>query len=369
MIRIIQTRKGAQTAIVIILALLACLLLVFIYPQISFVNHKKQPSPEIVKISTSSSLIHVGSNDSFAITEDGKQAARYVLEFLKTKNPQAGEAAISLYNKLIPRENYGGEYSALKWFCEYLLASDAEKQKFLENRYVASFFQFFADNDFANLKEYVARKYRLVTFEDQYTELGQNRHAFLEDFILFNNPRREDWEKTSKVIESLQLKPGETIADVGSGPGYYSFQFADLVGEKGKIYAIDTVSEHLNYVKQVSDKYDIKNIETVHTPGDTIGVPENVADRVFLCSLYHNIYGMNKEDERDRFVASIYKSLKKNGKLIVVDNAMVKTTEMPYHGPYIAKELIIGQMKYYGFKLVDNYAFIPQRYVLVFEKA
>lgn len=369
MLRIIPTRKEFKIAAVTLLALLACLVVVVIYQQIPTGNQNKTPSPELIEVKTPASLLHVGSNDSFAITEDGRQAARYVWEFLETKNPSAGNAAIQLYQQLIPKENYGGEYSALQWFCEYILASDTEKKKFLEDPYVASFFEFFAVDDFATLKEYIQRKYRLVSFEDEYTEVGQNRRAFLEDFILFNNPRREDWEKTSKIVESLKLKPGEVIADVGSGPGYYTFKFANLVGDKGKVYAIDTVSEHLNYVEKISAKYDVKNVETIHTPGDNIGVPESAVDLVYLCSLYHNIYGMTKQDERESFVGSIYKSLQKDGKLIVVDNAMVDRAEIPYHGPYIAKELIIAQLKYYGFRLVDDYAFIPQRYVLVFQKA
>jgi hypothetical protein len=51
-----------------------------------------------------------------------------------------------------------------------------------------------------------------------------------------------------------------------------------------------------------------------------------------------------------------------------VDNAVVTQGTLPYHGPHIAKELIIGQLYYYGFDLAEQYQFIPQRYVLVFKK-
>ena len=72
--------------------------------------------------------------------------------------------------------------------------------------------------------------------------------------------------------------------------------------------------------------------------------------------------------ERDALVASIRESLKDNGRLYLADNGVVKQGTLPYHGPYIAKELIIGQMANYGFDLVEEYQPIAQRYLLVFKK-
>ncbi|NJO94150.1 MAG: class I SAM-dependent methyltransferase [Hydrococcus sp. RM1_1_31] len=256
----------------------------------------------------------------------------------------------------------------MQWFCQYLLAPQSDRQQILSNQFTRSFYDFFAENNFARLKEYLQRKYKLDIFADQDTQTGLDRKAFLEDFILFNNPRREEWEKTSKLIEFLNLQKGTAIADIGSGPGYYSFQFSQLVGDKGQVYAIDTVKNHLNYVKSTSQKFGINNIKTVHTAGDSVDLPANSVDIAFLCSLYHNIYAMSREDERDSFVKSIKEALNPDGTLFIIDNALVKKSELPYHGPYIAKELIIGQLKYYGFHLVKEHTYIPQRYILAFKK-
>ncbi|MDJ0732582.1 MAG: class I SAM-dependent methyltransferase [Nostocaceae cyanobacterium] len=368
MSQIIRSRKTERTLLWVVLTIVAAIFAVFLYTFNPWTTQWRNHSSDWVQITSKKSIIHVGSNDSFATTQDGIMAGKLVLDFLENKQPDSGKAAIEIYNRIIPRENYGGEYSALQWFCEYLLAGEKDKQKYLSDKFVASFYDFFAEKNFARLKEYIKRKYKLETFADQDTQVGENRKAFLEDFILFNNPRREEWEKTSKVINSLNLKPGQSIADIGSGPGYYTFKFSQLVGKKGRIFAIDTVQKHLNYVNQLSQKYGINNVKTVKTGGDTIGLDANQVDLAFMCSLYHNIYGMSTDYDIDNFVNSIKNSLKKNGKLIVVDNGLVKDSELPYHGPYIAKELIIAQLKNYGFKFVKDYAFIPQRYVLVFQK-
>ncbi len=342
--------------------------IIFFYIKTPFTQSQKQESGEWLEINSQASLIHVGSNDSFALTENGISAASYLLDFVENNNVDSGKKALAIYKEIIPRENYGGEYSALQWFGEYLLAPETQRAKMISDPYVASFFEFFAADNYANLKEYLERKYHLQKLADQDTQAGQNRKAYLEDFILFNNPKREEWEKTSKFIEFLNIKPGQRIADIGSGPGYYTFRFTDLVGDQGYVFAIDTVQEHINYVNQTAEKYGVKNLKTVKTEGDIIGVDPEQVDLAFMCSLYHNIYGMTVDQDRTRFVESIKKALKKDGKLVVVDNALVTGNDLPYHGPYIAKELIIGQLKYFGFRLVDQYAVIPQRYVLVFQK-
>jgi ubiquinone/menaquinone biosynthesis C-methylase UbiE len=325
--------------------------------------------PEITaEITSKVSLVHLGSIDTFTITEQGTLAGRFLLSALKTKDLSYARKAKEIYETIIPKEHYGGEYTALEWFCDYLLGNEDSRKEQLADRYHKSFFEFFSANDFANLKEYLTRKYKLKKLADSGTEAGRDRIAFLEDFILFNNPRREEWEKTSKIIEALKIPPGITIADVGCGPGYYTFKFSELVGPSGKVLGIDTVQEHLNYIKSLCTKFDIKNIETIKDREDSAGIPANSVDMIFMCSLYHIIYTTLIEEVKDRFIDSLKAALKPDGRLVIVDNAVVTQGTLPYHGPHIAKELVIGQLYYYGFDLTEQYQFIPQRYVLVFKK-
>lgn len=323
-----------------------------------------------VAVTSQMSLIHVGSRDSFAITPDGISGGRYILEMLANNNREAAQKAVGIYDQIIPRENYGGEYSALRWFAQLFLMSNQEKQKALQDPFVASFYNFFAENNFANLKEYVKRKYLLAQYEDQLTEAGRNRAAFLEDFILFNNPAREEWEKTSKVLAAMPISPGQTVADIGSGPGYYTTRFSQKVGATGRVYSIDLVQQHLDYINRYIQRQNITNVTTVNSyPGTTIGLEGKQVDVAFMCSLYHNIYGMSTAPDRDSFVASIKAALKPGGKLVLLDNGLVEPGQLPYHGPYVAKELIVHQFSFYGFKLKQEYAFVPQRYMLIFERA
>jgi SAM-dependent methyltransferase len=318
-------------------------------------------------LKTKMSLIHVGSNDSFNPTSEGTEAGRCLLEALEKNDLKKAKRAITIYDSIIPRENYGGEYTALQWFSHYLISSKREQVALISDPFIANFFYFFADNDFANLKEYLKRKYNLGASDDKETRLGQERLALLEDTILFNNPRRDRWEQTSQILKALKLKKGTVIADIGSGPGYFTYRFSHLVGESGRVFAVDTVRKHLEYVEHFREKFKMPNITTIHTDGKTIGLSGKKVDVVFLCSLYHNIYGMATLEARETFIKSIKNTLKADGLLYLVDNGLVEPGILPYHGPYIAKELIIGQLNHYGFDLVEQYQPVAQRYLLVFK--
>jgi ubiquinone/menaquinone biosynthesis C-methylase UbiE len=328
-------------------------------------------SPATVKIEINSkkSLIHMGSVDSTILTEDGIQAAKLLLDYLENKNIKSAKDAYEIYNKIIPHENYGGDYTALQWIIDYLLASKDKQDKFITNKYDQSFYEFLSAGDFAQLKEYLKRRYKLGTLQDKDPGEGIKRMAFLQDFILFNNPRREEWEKSSEMVKSIGLKPGDKVADIGSGPGYFSFKFSNIVGDKGRVYAIDTVKEHLDYIDSFNAKKGITNIKTVLTEDNTIGIKGEQVDVIWMCSLYHIIYVVYNEHAKDEFVESIKSALKKDGILYVVDNGLVPDGILPYHAPYIDKNLLIGQFQAYGFRLIREYQFIPQRYILAFKKA
>src|SRR5712691_10997289 len=66
-------------------------------------------------ISSKISLVHLGSIDSFTVTEQGTLAGRYLLNALENRYPAEAEKAKVVYHAIIPKEHYGGEYTALEW--------------------------------------------------------------------------------------------------------------------------------------------------------------------------------------------------------------------------------------------------------------
>lgn len=323
-----------------------------------------------VPVTTRASITHLGSLDSFDITSGGKKAAGLILKYLNGDRTQTAplKRAISLYDKLIPNENFGGEYTALQWLCRLWTIPDNAREDLLRQPMVNAFYELLSANDYADLKMYLNLKYHFREREKD-DIAAKDRLRFLEDFILFNNPDRERWEKTRQNMEQFKIQPGDRVADVGSGSGYFTFKFADIVGEQGRVYAIETNPLHLDFLNNYVKQYDVNNVEIVTSSFSGIGLdPETKVDVVFMCSLYHNVYSAFTDYERDQFVGSIRNALRDGGRLIIVDNDLVPEDDIPYHGPYICKDLVRAQLWYYGFRMTESYQFTPQRYVLVFDK-
>src|SRR5258707_14114829 len=82
--------------------------------------------------------------------------------------------------------------------------------------------------------------------EHEMHELHRDSKAYI---AMLEDPKRDAYQKPHEVIEALQLKPGEAIADIGAGSGYFTLRFAAHVGDAGRVYAVDIDPEmirHLN---------------------------------------------------------------------------------------------------------------------------
>src|SRR6202000_527604 len=87
------------------------------------------------------------------ITEQGTLAGRLLLSALDGKDLSYAKKAKEIYETIIPTEHYGGEYTALEWFCDYLLGNEESRKQQLADRYHESFFEFFSGNDFLGTKK------------------------------------------------------------------------------------------------------------------------------------------------------------------------------------------------------------------------
>lgn len=341
-------------------------------PQVK-VNEKKETA--ILNIVSRKSIVHIGSLDSYDITDRGIDAANYVYDFMGSGDRSLGEIAVKKYEELIPEENFGGEYSALQWLCEAKLADSVKREKMLKDPLTRSFYHKMTDDSCKVLRYYLLHKYKLGNdsirmLSDSILELsgevGRTHRSYLEDYILALNPKRPNWENTSELLNHIGINSGEKIADIGCGSGFFTYKFSQMVGNDGRVYALELKDEHIATLQSFLDAEHIRNIDTIKGREDYIELPEQV-DKMFMCSLYHVMYGVVADNDRDAYLKSLVKWLKPNGELIIVDNGPVDDNTLPYHGPYISRELIEYQLSFYGFELIDYVQIIPQRYMLKFK--
>ncbi len=140
------------------------------------------------------------------------------------------------------------------------------------------------------------------------------RWLFLRRDPEFLDGLRRLYDPPGKLIEPY-VKAGQVVADLGCGTGYVTFPLADLVGPKGKVYAIDLDERCIQRILQKAERGGYQNIEAHAAPASDIGfIPDRSIDFVLanglLCSMHHNRAGALREIKRIlKFAGLAYLSL------------------------------------------------------------
>ena len=118
-----------------------------------------------------------------------------------------------------------------------------------------------------------------------------------------------------KVIREIGLKPGFQVLDYGCGPGGYILPVAEMVGESGKIFALDVHPMAIQMIKNLVAKKHLKNIETIHSDCKT-GLTDNNIDVVLLYDAFHDL------ENPEEVLKEIHRILKPDGILSFNDHHM-----------------------------------------------
>ena len=117
------------------------------------------------------------------------------------------------------------------------------------------------------------------------------------------------------ILREAGIQRGFRVLDYGCGPGSYIIPLAELVGESGKIYALDIHPLAIRKVKNIASKKQLANVETILSDCQT-GLPDNGLDVVLLYDIFHDLSGPN------RILEELHRVLKPEGILSFSDHHM-----------------------------------------------
>jgi ubiquinone/menaquinone biosynthesis C-methylase UbiE len=175
---------------------------------------------------------------------------------------------------------------------------------------------------------------------------------------VFDDPKRDAWQKPHEVIQALALKPDAVIADIGSGTGYFSARFANMV-PKGRVYGVDIEPDMVKYLADRAKREGLKNITAVTGAPDDPRLPEKV-DLIVMVDVFHHIA------DRARYLKKLQGSLKPGGRIAIIDFRM-DSPDGPPKSARIAPDRVKTELKSAGYALVQEHAFLPNQYFLIFQ--
>jgi arsenite methyltransferase len=172
---------------------------------------------------------------------------------------------------------------------------------------------------------------------------------------------RDEWQKPEEVVRALELKPGDRVADLGAGSGYFTFRLARAVGPAGKVYAVDIDPDMIAYLGERAKSENATNVEIVTAKPDDPGLAPGSVDLIFTSDAYHHI------DNRVAYFASVARVLRPGGRIAILDfNGSGWAVRMSGH--YTPEETVKSEMARAGYRLVKEARFLEKQSFLVFAR-
>ncbi len=154
---------------------------------------------------------------------------------------------------------------------------------------------------------------------------------------------------------ALDLKPADTVADIGAGSGYFARRFALRAG---RVYAVDIDEKLLEIVRSKAPA----NLETIVAAPDDPHLPPQSIDMIFFCDVLHHI------ENRPAYYVKVATALKPGGRVVVIDFYKKPLPVGPPESMKLSDQEVIAEFQNAGFALSKRLDTLPYQYFLFFER-
>ncbi|MEE8460268.1 MAG: PDZ domain-containing protein [Phycisphaerales bacterium] len=164
-------------------------------------------------------------------------------------------------------------------------------------------------------------------------DLLRDGNQFEMVVTLGRRPVRRDDSRAAHVIDVLDVRPDQVIADIGFGSGWLSEAIAEKLGPGGVVYAVEI---HEQAVRRLRGRA-LPNVIPVYSQGDDVSLPQDSLDTAML----HDVAAHVDRSGRPRFYATVARALKPDGRLVIFD-------------PHGKARAMLDELAEYGFTPVED---------------
>lgn len=174
----------------------------------------------------------------------------------------------------------------------------------------------------------------------------------------FDDPARDAWQMPARVIEALALKPGQKVADIGAGTGYFSMRLAASAAHP-TVFAVDLEPAMVTHLTARAAAEKRANVVAVQATADNPNLPEAV-DVVLVVDTYHHI------PDRPAYFAGVRARLRPGGRLAIVDFRKGLPGGGPPDAFRFTPDQISQELTAAGFVLDVQHDFLPRQNFLIY---
>lgn len=190
---------------------------------------------------------------------------------------------------------------------------------------------------------------------------GHMDHRFTDPEAMaarWNDPSRDAWQSPTAIVAAMDIAAGATVADLGTGTGYFLPHLARAVGDAGRVVAVDIEPAMLAYAAEHASARGLSNVDTVLATPDDPHLDDGTIDRILTVNTWHHFA------DRAACGRRLYAALRPGGSLWVVD--FLATSP---HGPppehRIPAEVVVAELQAAGFEARVEPVGLENQFVVV----
>ena len=144
---------------------------------------------------------------------------------------------------------------------------------------------------------------------------------------LLERPERDEYQQPDRVMETLAFRPGERVADIGAGSGYFTRRISPIVGPSGVVWACDIRPEILAVLHERARRDGLSNIRLQQVEADDPQLPAGRVDTILMVDTLHYV------KDRGAYAKKLRAALAPDGRVVIIDFLPKPIEERPWGPP------------------------------------
>ena len=178
-----------------------------------------------------------------------------------------------------------------------------------------------------------------------------------------DRPQRVNEEHPEVVIDALELREGEVVADLGAGSGFFTFRMAPKVGKTGRVLAVDIQEEMLDAIRRRAAEANMTNVQEIKDTETDPKLPANGVDLVLMVDVYHEL------SYPFEVMTKVRQALKPDGRVVFVEYRK-EDPKVPIKEVHkMSVQQLDKEMNVVGLKRVRTVETLPLQHIVIFGKS
>jgi ubiquinone/menaquinone biosynthesis C-methylase UbiE len=172
------------------------------------------------------------------------------------------------------------------------------------------------------------------------------------------SPERDAWQMPDRVVRALGLEKGQTVGEIGAGPGYFTLRLARAVGRDGAVLAVEVDERLIAILRDRLEEHRVANVAPVFSLPQDPFLPSRSCDVILAVNSFHHFHNL------PAYLRRLKRSLKRGGRIVDID---FHKREMPVGPPVdhtLAREEFLEAARRAGLRLAAEPTFLPYQYFL-----